>query len=177
MKTVAHIQPIAQLGDAVLRTMAKSIQTNAIASHAQLMADMSITLETSAGVGLAAPQISESVRMIIVASRPTERYPNAPMMPPTIMINPAYTVLNETMEVDWEGCLSIPSIRALVPRHQSIGVTYLDQAGSYHEMPLQGFVARIFQHEVDHLQGMVYLDRVESNRDIISETAFLKRMA
>lgn len=172
----AQFKPIAQLGDVVLRAMASSIQANAIATYGALMADMLATLETSGGVGLAAPQVSESVRMIIVASRPTARYPQAPLMSPTIMINPEFTVLNEVIEKDWEGCLSIPGIRALVPRYQSIGVTYLGQLGDRQEAVLQGFVARIFQHEVDHLQGLVYLDRVESNRDIISEAEYLKRI-
>lgn len=176
MSTAAQIKPIAQLGDVVLRAMAGSIQANAIGAYTALMADMMATLEAAGGVGLAAPQVSESIRMVIVASRPTARYPQAPMMLPTIMINPEFTALSEVMEKDWEGCLSIPGIRALVPRYQAIGVAYLDQFGRGQEAALQGFVARIFQHEVDHLQGLVYLDRVESNRDIISEAEFLKRV-
>ncbi len=138
------------------------------------MADMLKTLEESGGVGLAAPQVHASLRMIIVASRPTPRYPQAPMMPATIMVNPAYTILSASVAKDWEGCLSIPGIRALVPRHLNIGVSYTDQTGQCQQAELEGFVARIFQHEVDHLDGMVYLDRVEHNRDIISETEYLK---
>jgi peptide deformylase len=171
---MAQLKSIAQLGDAILRKTAQTIQANTMPTLMPLMADMLKTLEESGGVGLAAPQIYESVRMIIVASRPTARYPQAPSMPATIMVNPEYTVLSEKMEKDWEGCLSIPGIRALVPRYQDIGVTYTDQSGQRQQEHLQGFVARIFQHEVDHLEGLVYLDKIEHNRDIISETEFFK---
>ena len=78
------------------------------------------------------------------------------------------------MEKSWEGCLSIPGIRALVPRYTEIRVQYTDQRGELIELELEGFVARVFQHEVDHLDGRVYLDRVEDNRDIIAESEYLK---
>jgi len=90
------------------------------------------------------------------------------------MINPCFQILSETQEKGWEGCLSIPGIRALVPRYQEIMVHYTDQQGDLVELKLSGFVARIFQHEVDHLEGKTYLDRVESNLDIFAESEFVK---
>jgi peptide deformylase len=97
-------------------------------------------------------------------------------MPATVMINPSFVATQNVKVKDWEGCLSITGIRALVPRYLSIRVSYLDLAGSHVEMNLEGFVARVFQHEYDHLNGLVYLDSVEANRDIISEAVFMKQI-
>jgi len=93
------------------------------------------------------------------------------------MINPAFENLSNEMEKDWEGCLSIPGIRALVPRYKRINVHYNDEQGKQVELELQGFIARVFQHEADHLDGKVYLDRVENSLDIISESEYLKLFA
>lgn len=130
------------------------------------------SLSESNGVGLAAPQIFQSLRIVIVASRPSKRYPLAPEIEPVLMINPDFELMSQKMRKDWEGCLSIPGIRALVPRYEKIKITYLDQQGKQQELLADGFIARIFQHEFDHLNGLVYLDRVENNRDIISESEF-----
>ena len=90
------------------------------------------------------------------------------------MINPAFQALSDTREKDWEGCLSIPGIRALVPRYKEILINYTNQHGVLVEARLEGFVARVFQHEFDHLEGKVYLDRVEDNRDIFAESEYFK---
>jgi len=164
---------IALLGEPVLREIAEPIRE--ITSEILAIADeMLATLDVSGGVGLAAPQVFISKRLMIVASKPTKRYPYAPLMPATVMINPSFIALSDETIKDWEGCLSIPSIRALVPRYQSIRVTYTDLKGELIEKELEGFVARVFQHEYDHLNGLVYLDRIETNQDIISEAMFLK---
>lgn len=168
---------IALLGEPVLRQIAAAVDTLSTENIHPLVADMLFTLKDSGGVGLAAPQVFDSTRLIVVASKPTQRYPYAPEMAPTVMLNPEFTALTDTLEKDWEGCLSIPGIRALVPRYHSIQVTYFDLTGQRCELELHGFVARVFQHEYDHLNGMVYLDRVEASRDIISEHAFLKLIA
>jgi peptide deformylase len=164
---------IAQLGANVLRQHAQAVGDVQCNEVRQIIANMRAALASTEGVGLAAPQISESKRIIIVASRPTSRYPSAPLMEPTVMINPLFTALSDEQEKDWEGCLSIPGIRALVPRYTKIKINYTDEQGSFIETELAGFVARVFQHEADHLDGKVYLDRVEDNKDIISETAYL----
>ncbi|MGR8979122.1 MAG: peptide deformylase [Gammaproteobacteria bacterium] len=168
------ILEIAQLGAPVLRRHADPVDDALSAETRKTIRAIRSTLATTQGVGLAAPQISISKRIVIIASRPTPRYPSAPLMKPTVMINPAFQPLSEIKEKDWEGCLSIPGIRALVPRYQEISVSYTDEQGQPIETMLTGFVARIFQHEADHLDGLVFLDRVESNRDIFSESEFQK---
>lgn len=168
------LREIAQLGDQVLRQKAETVDDVCAVEIQKIIADMLGTLASTQGVGLAAPQIGESKRIVIVASRPTPRYPSAPLMEPTVMINPRFQALAETQEKDWEGCLSIPGIRALVPRYQEILIQYTDQQGALMEAKLSGFVARIFQHEVDHLEGRVYLDRVVNNEDIFAESEYIK---
>ena len=172
---MARLRKIAQLGDPVLRQTAGVVAIDTQATQS-IIDDMLATLADSNGVGLAAPQIYESRRIVIIASRATPRYPEAPTMEPVVMLNPAYHALSEETEKDWEGCLSIPGIRALVPRYKQIGVAYTDLQGTFISQCFDDFVARIFQHEYDHLNGLVYLDRVENNQDIISETEYLKRI-
>ncbi|WP_305907369.1 peptide deformylase [Methylomarinum sp. Ch1-1] len=171
---MTNIRDIIQLGNPLLREHARSVNDGRSPSVQQIIADMLATLAESNGVGIAAPQIGESLRIMIIASRPTPRYPEAPEMEPVVMINPIYQVIDQTLNKDWEGCLSIPGIRALVPRYLSVRVNYQNSDGQNDEMVLHDFVARIFQHEYDHLHGLVYLDRVENNRDIIAESEYLK---
>ena len=168
------ISEIAQLGEKVLRLKATAVTDIQSAEIQQLIKTLQDTLASTQGVGIAAPQISESKQVIIIASRPSPRYPNAPLMEPTVMINPTFQALSDTTEKDWEGCLSIPGIRALVPRYKDIQITYSNEQGTVVEAKLEGFVARVFQHEYDHLEGKVYLDRVENNRDIVAESEYFK---
>lgn len=171
---MTNISEIAQLGAKVLRLQAQIVTDTQNAEIRQIIETLQNTLATTQGVGIAAPQISVSKRIIIIASRPTLRYPSAPLMEPTVMINPGFQVLSDTREKDWEGCLSIPGIRALVPRYKEILINYTNQRDVLIEAKLEGFVARIFQHEFDHLEGKVYLDRVEENRDIFAESEYFK---
>jgi peptide deformylase len=165
---------IAQLGAKVLRQQSKIVENASSPDIRQIIKDMQTTLAATQGVGIAAPQISQLKRIIVVASKPTTRYPNAPLMTPTVMINPVFEALSNEVEKDWEGCLSIPGIRALVPRFKAIQVQFTDVEGNPVEQKLENFVARVFQHEADHLDGKVYLDRVESPADIISESEYFK---
>ena len=171
---MTEIREIAQLGAKVLRLQAETVDNVHGTEIQQIIETMQDTLATTQGVGIAAPQISVSKRIIIIASRPTPRYPSAPQMEPTVMINPAFQTLSDTREKDWEGCLSIPGIRALVPRYKEILINYTNQQGVLVEAKMEGFVARVFQHEFDHLEGKVYLDRVEDNRDIFAESEYFK---
>jgi len=168
------VRDIAQLGAKVLRQKAEAVVDVHDVEIRQIIEAMQSTLASTSGVGIAAPQISESKRIIIVASRPTPRYPSAPLMEPTVMINPCFGILSEAQEKGWEGCLSVPEIRALVPRYKEIVVRYTDQQGGLVETKLSGFVARIFQHEFDHLEGKTYLDRVDNNADIFAESEYFK---
>ena len=171
---MANIGEIAQLGAAVLRLQAQAVTDFQGDEIQRIIKTLQDTLATTQGVGIAAPQISVSKRIILIASRPTSRYPSAPLMEPTVMINPAFQTLSDTREKDWEGCLSIPGIRALVPRYKEILINYTNLQGGLMEARLEGFVARVFQHEFDHLEGKVYLDRVEDNRDIFAESEYFK---
>jgi peptide deformylase len=168
---------IAQLGADILRQIAEPLTDIRSTQTRDIITAMQDTLAGTQGVGLAAPQISISKRVIIVASRPTLRYPYAPVLPATVMLNPSFYPVTEEKEQGWEGCLSIPSIRALVPRYSKIMITFTDTEGEHVQMALEGFVARVFQHEYDHLDGKVYLDRVEDMRDIVAESEYFKRLS
>ena len=168
---------IAQLGAEVLRLEATPIDDFSANEFHQLVDTMHAMMLESNGVGIAAPQLGVSSQIVIIASRPTKRYPKAPDMAPLVMVNPKYQVIDAEVIKDWEGCLSVPGIRALVPRYRSLKVSYQDTQGKPRNIDLNDFPARVFQHEYDHLQGLVYLDRVENNRDIISESEFFKRLA
>ncbi len=167
---------IAQLGSPVLRQVAQPIDDVQAEWVQTLVADLLTTLRQSNGVGIAAPQVDQSYRLLIVASRPNPRYPNAPVMEPTAMINPQLLSHSEDVVKDWEGCLSVPGIRGLVPRYQSVTVQYITPDDQPVRQELTGFVARIFQHEFDHLEGAVFLDRVESSLDLITDQEYLKRI-
>lgn len=173
---MAKLRQIAQLGHPVLRGRAAKVEDCNAPELASVIDDMLATLLDSNGVGLAAPQIYEPNRIIIVASKPNARYPTAPHMKPIVMLNPRFQPCSDERRKDWEGCLSIPGIRALVPRYRHIEVRYDDLQGKPQLCRYDDFIARIFQHEYDHLEGLVFLDRVEDNRDIVSEKEFLKQV-
>ncbi|MCK5095933.1 MAG: peptide deformylase, partial [Candidatus Pacebacteria bacterium] len=109
------------------------------------------------------------------ASYPNPRYPNAPKMKPTAMINPIIIKNSEEVEKDWEGCLSLPGIRALVPRYKNIKVQYFTREGKNQTKTFKDFIARIFQHELDHLNGKVFTDRADP-KDLIMEKEYQKMM-
>lgn len=165
---------IAQLGQPVLRQKAKPVKNIREKKIQQLIDDLIATVIEVNGVGVAAPQVYRSARVFIVASHPNPRYPNAPEMEPTAMINPKILSHSQEKIKDWEGCLSIPGIRGLVPRYKSIKVEYFDRKGKRLRTQFKDFVARIFQHELDHIDGIVFLDRLESNKDVITDKEYLK---
>jgi peptide deformylase len=169
-----ELTPIIKLGNPILRQKAAAVE-NIQSQEIQNLIDELITSVSQAnGVGIAAPQIAVSYRLFIVASRPNARYPHAPEMQPTAMINPRIIGHSSEMLKDWEGCLSVPDIRGLVPRYQTVEVEYTDRYGNLQKQQLTDFIARIFQHEYDHLEGLVFLDRVENNHDLISEEEYQK---
>jgi peptide deformylase len=170
------LRQIAQLGQPVLRRITVPIEDLTDAAVQALIDDMLVTVAEVNGVGIAAPQVFEPLRLFIVASRPNSRYPYAPGMVPTAMINPEILWSSDETEKGWEGCLSVPGIRGPVPRSVRIGVRYLTRDGGLREEEMSGFLARIFQHEFDHISGMVFLDRVESTREIITEREYLRLM-
>lgn len=173
---MSHLPDILQLGHPILRQPAQWVDDVHAAYIQQTLCLMQNVLADTQGVGLAAPQIGISQQIIIIASRPSPRYPHAPSMEPLVMINPSFTSDGTIQEKDWEGCLSIPALRAQVPRFQQLTAHYTDRHGQTNTMTLQGFIARIFQHEYDHLHGIVYLDRVDRPTDIIAESEYVKLM-
>jgi peptide deformylase len=174
---MAIIRQIAQLGHPVLRAPTARVPFPLPAATLALVADMLATLRDANGVGIAAPQVFESLALFIVASRPNPRYPDAPRMEPEIVINPEIIERSAEIVKDWEGCLSIPGIRGEVPRHRHIKARYQTLEGQVVERSFSDFVARIFQHEDDHLRGTVFLDRLETTADVVTEKEFQKRIA
>ncbi|WP_087025204.1 peptide deformylase [Thaumasiovibrio subtropicus] len=156
---------IRKLGDDVLREKAKPIAD--IGEHLTLFDEMLIQMQAANGVGIAAPQLGQSVRAFIVASNPNPRYPDAPSMPPELMINPELLSHGEEKELGWEGCLSVPERRGEVYRYRDIVVRYQNVDGESVTVSLNGFVARIFQHELDHLDGVLFVDRAEQLVDVV----------
>ncbi len=170
------LRQIAQLGHPILRQVAEPVTTVAAPSVQSLIDDMLATVADVNGVGLAAPQVYESLRIFIIASRPNARYPRAPEMDPFAVVNPEIVLRSEETVKDWEGCLSIPGIRGLVPRSRAIRSRYMTRDGLIREEEFSDFVARIFQHELDHLDGTVFLDRLESSRDMVTEKEYIRLM-
>ncbi|MCG6202473.1 peptide deformylase [Psychromonas antarctica] len=168
---------IAQLGHAVLRKRAHEVE-NILADECQrLIKQMMLAVSESGGVGIAAPQIHHSQRIFIMCSKPNARYPDAPLMVPTAIINPEIVHYSSEKVKGWEGCLSVPSMRGLVPRHAQITVRFFDQQGLQQQQKLNGFIARIFQHELDHLNGLTFIDQLQSTKDLISEVEWYRQFA
>ena len=173
---MARILEIAQLGDPALRRVAEPVG-KIDETVRELVDDLFATSREANGAGIAAPQIRVSRRVFILSIRPTPRYPNAPDMAPVAVINPEILWTSNTTEKDWEGCLSIPGIRGRVPRPDAVRVRYRDLHGASVEREFAGFAARVFLHENDHLNGLTWLDRVEDNRDIVTEAEFFRLLS
>jgi peptide deformylase len=173
---MARVLKVAQLGDPVLRSPAPPIENIQDPFVQSLIDSLLKTVNKANGVGIAAPQVSESLQLFIVASRPNLRYLNAPTMEPTPMINPQILAYSDDTDKDWEGCLSVPGMRGLVGRSREIEVLYTDRHGESHQKIFTDFVARIIQHEYDHITGKVFLDRVESTLDMMSEAEYHSRI-
>src|SRR5262245_34618528 len=158
------ILKVARMGHPVLRLRAREIE-RADLKHAamqKLIDDMIETMHEYHGVGLAAPQVHEPLRIFVAAIRPDEEEPLPPDTEPMVFVNPVITPVGSEVAEDWEGCLSIPDVRGRVPRARSIKVTALDRKGSAIEVASRDFPARVIQHETDHLDGVLFLDRMRS---------------
>jgi len=169
------ILPITQLGQPVLRRRSKSVRLPLSKAHDQFIDDMIATMKKAQGVGIAAPQVAVGERLFIVAPEPNARYPKAPHMPPVAMINPVLVKASKKMVSDWEGCLSIPGIRGPVSRHYSVEIEFTARDGRRLRAKLTGFTARIFQHEFDHINGSVYLDRVKDTRTLMTDLEYARQ--
>jgi peptide deformylase len=172
--SMSKILQISEIGSPILRQRSDAIVSLADPQIDDLIVDLIATAHAANGVGIAAPQVASSMRLFIVASRPSPRYPHAPTMEPTAMINPQIVDRSGELVSGWEGCLSVPGMRGLVLRDRAIEVEYLTKHGELIRQELTGFVARIFQHELDHLDGILFPDRVSTPTDLITEAEYLK---
>ncbi|TVP62208.1 MAG: peptide deformylase [Leptolyngbya sp. LCM1.Bin17] len=157
------------LGNPILRRRSRPVANLADPQLQGHIDQLLTTVEAAHGVGIAAPQLGWSQQIVVVASRPNLRYPHAPAMAPTVLINPWIVAHSPDQAKGWEGCLSVPGVRGQVWRHQTVEVAYLDRWGQPQRQIWSDFVARIVQHELDHLAGHVFLDRVASSADVLSE--------
>jgi peptide deformylase len=171
---MSKIIQISKIGDPILRHRSTIIPQLPDGQLDELILDLIATADAANGVGIAAPQVASSLRLFIVASRPSPRYPHAPTMVPTAMINPEIVDRSGELVAGWEGCLSVPGTRGLVLRDRAIEVKYFTPQGELIQQELTDFVARIFQHELDHLDGILFPDRVSILTDLITEAEYLK---
>ena len=153
------------MGNPLLRQVAAPV-TRFDQSLRELIADMDDTMRALNGAGIAAPQIGVSLRVVIFEVRENPRYPQVAPVPYTKLINPVLTPLGDEQEEGWEGCLSIPDIRGMVPRYTDITVRALDRDGRATELRLKDFPARVAQHETDHLDGVLFFDRMASMQSL-----------
>jgi peptide deformylase len=151
------VREILKMGDArLLRTAMPVMEFDTDALHL-LVTDLLDTMRAANGAGLAAPQIGVDLQVVIFGSQARNpRYPDRPIVPPTVLVNPVITPLSEATEDDWEGCLSVPGMRGVVPRWTHIRYTGFDQYGDPIDRTVEGFHARVVQHECDHLWGKLY---------------------
>ncbi len=154
------IRPVLRLGDQRLFNRAVEVKNFNTSELDDLIADMFDTMEAEDGAGLAAPQISVSLRVAIFGFDSNPRYPDTNPIPKTVLINPEITALSDDREDDWEGCLSVPGMRGVVSRLTDIRYTGFDASGSPVEVNAKGFHARVVQHECDHLDGIIYTQRL-----------------
>ena len=150
------VHTILRMGDPRLMNVAKPVDDVDAPEIRELIRDMFDTMQSAGGVGLAAPQIGVGLQVVIFGFEKSERYPDAPPVPQTILINPVITPLSDQEELGWEGCLSVPGLRGEVPRHRHIRYQGIDEQGNVIDRMAEGFHARVVQHECDHLVGMLY---------------------
>ncbi len=165
---------VARLGNPILRQAAKPIDLITLGEPGDeiqhLIDDMIVTMRELDGVGLAAPQVSTSLQLVVMESAFNERYPEAPTIPLTVLVNPMITHYSEEQALGWEGCLSLNDLRGLVPRSKAVTVEYFDRDGKENTLEAEGFQAVVLQHEIDHLHGKVFLDRMTD----LSQLAYLE---
>lgn len=152
------------MGHPILRQTARPLTSDEIHSPEvqRIIEDMIETMHEYGGIGLAAPQIHEPIQLAIIGYEDeSARYPNSGNQPLSVYINPKITVLDSTPQNYWEGCLSIPEIRGLVQRPSKIRVDYLTLGGKAKTVEAEGFLATVFQHELDHLSGVLFVDRIQ----------------
>jgi len=150
------VRTILRMGDPLLLQRAEAVSHFDTPELHALIRDLEDTMQAANGAGLAAPQIGVSQRVVIFGFERSERYPDAPAVPKTVLVNPLLTALDTEEEAGWEGCLSVPGMRGMVPRWRRLRYQGHDQFGRHIDRTVEGFHARVVQHEVDHLDGILY---------------------
>ncbi|NNM62273.1 MAG: peptide deformylase [Steroidobacteraceae bacterium] len=158
------IREVLKMGDPRLLAVAAPVANLGTAEFEALLTDMWDTMRHLDGAGLAAPQIGVGLRVVIFEVDHNPRYPDAEAVPRTVLINPVLTPLGEDLEDGWEGCLSVPGMRGLVPRYRTLRYTGVDAEGRPLDRTVSGFHARVVQHETDHLDGILYPRRIRDLR-------------
>lgn len=158
------VRNILKMGDPRLLEVSVPVDPIDPLALAPLLNDMWETMTDANGAGLAAPQIGVMRRIVIFGYQTNPRYPDAPPVPETVLINPVIKPLDDSREDGWEGCLSVPGMRAIVPRYSRIRYQGYDQYGEIIDREVSGFHARVVQHECDHLDGILYPQRIEDMR-------------
>ena len=174
------IRKVLRMGHPVLREPARPVKAEELRSDGlrALVADMIDTLNDYGGIGLAAPQVGESLRLALIEIPDgVTRYTKTEPMPLTVFVNPTIEIVDPAVAGYWEGCLSIPGLRGYVERPQHVRVRYTDLAGETHELELIGFLATVFQHEFDHLDGTLYIDRIKDSRLLAFDQEFERYLA
>lgn len=167
------IRPVLKMGDPVLLQIARPVENFDTPDLHALLTDMHDTMASLNGAGLAAPQIGVSLQVVIFGVGKNPRYPQAEEVPCTVLINPQLEPIDDAMEDGWEGCLSVPGMRGLVPRHKRLRYRGFDQFGHAIDRTVSDFHARVVQHEVDHLNGILYPMRIRDLRNFgFNETLF-----
>lgn len=156
------VRPVLRLGDPRLREPAAPVPENDFggAQLASLLKDLRDTMAALDGAGLAAPQIGVPWQVVIYGNHHNPRYPEAPPIPETVLVNPRLTPVGTARELGWEGCLSVPGLRGQVERWQTVHIAWRDPSGAARETVVAGFEARVAQHECDHLEGVLFPDRL-----------------
>lgn len=172
------VKAVLKMGDPRLLQRASEVELIDTQQLAPLLDDMWDTMAAENGAGLAAPQIGVMQRVVIFGYEDNPRYPESPDIPETVLINPLVEALDETLEDGWEGCLSVPGMRGIVPRYRSIRYRGFDQFGNPIDREVSGFHARVVQHECDHLDGVLYPQRIQDMRqfgfvDTLTENGIL----
>jgi len=155
------IRTVLRMGDAVLLQQAAAVERFSTPELLALIEDMEDTMQHMNGAGIAAPQIGVSLRVVIFGVGKNPRYPDAEEVPYTVLLNPVLSPVGEAMEEGWEGCLSVPGMRGVVPRYERLHYTGFDQFGNPIDRLVSGFHARVVQHECDHLDGILYPMRIK----------------
>jgi peptide deformylase len=171
------IRDLRTIGDPVLRRKAEPIHPALIGTKelSQLLTDLADTMRAENGIGIAAPQIGEGVRVALIEiEEASTRYPDMTPTALTTFINPEVTVLDPAEQSYWEGCLSVPSLRGFVPRPRAVRVEYLDESGRSCMIEAEGFLATVLQHELDHLDGVLFVDRVRDTTTLATVDNYFK---